>query len=1291
MIFRFYRKPALSEAARARLSPSLACESEWCFNVETDEILTAKEMKRLAWLITETYEPANSGRSSYLSRFRTQIEIGPRLNFETAWSSTAVSICHTWGLTKVRRMERSLRLGVDAVLTKEQREVFTAPFYDRMTQMFYLEPISSFVSGLKPEPVRIVPVMEQGVAALEAINRERGYAMDAQDLEIWMNLFRDLKRSPTDVEVFQCAAPNSEHCRHGFFKGRLKIDGVLMPESLMQIVQTPWKKHPGNSLIAFCDDSSAIRGSQIRTLIPIKPGFCSYFDFQLITYHPTLTAETHNFPSGVSPFDGGATGGGGRIRDNECVGRGGLVIAGGAGYCQDNLHIPGYNLPWEDEWKHPEELASPLEILIRASDGISDYGNKFGEPVIYGFTRTFGMELPDGRRGWYKPIVYTVGAGQMDDRHVQKGKPEEGMLLVRIGGPDHRIGMGGGPASSMMQGENTAKLDFDAVQRGDAQTEQRMNRVVRAGVEMGDENPFVSAHDLGAVGNCNAFTELADPAGAKINVRAFPLGDPSLSVVEIWGNESQERNGFLVWPDRFDVIREIADREGISCVIVGQITGDGWLILHDDNDGTDPVKLPLDRILGAIPIKTFELARIKPVRKPLELPDSTVEEFLDRVLRLPSVGSKRFLTTKVDRSVTGLVAQQQCVGPRQITLCDFAAIAQSHFEKTGVALSLGEQPIKGLLSPQAMARMGFAEALLNMTGALISDIADIRSEANWMVAAKLPGEGAWLYDAACALRDIMVQAGPAIDGGKDSLSMAAKTKSPSGDMQIVKAPGQLVIANYAPMPNITRRVTPDFKRGGSAIVFVDLAEGRVRLGASALAQVYNQVGDDCPDVEDVPLLVRAFKAVQDLISRNLILAVHDRSDGGLIVALLEMAFAGNVGLDINLHSCASAAEFLFNEELGLVIECENPGNVLWYLEKAGICAYTIGNTTPLSESVNITVQYNDALVLRAEMPKLRAIWEETSSQIDRLQANPECVEEETKVNSLLTLPRYYRPFLTNKSFSVPMLSAMLSKPKVAILRTRGSNGDREMTSAFFMAGFDTKDVTMSDIVSGKATLDEFQGLVPVGGFADADVFDAGKGWAGTVKFNERVYEQFRRFYDRKNTFSFGVCNGCQFMALLGWIPWFGLPDAKQPRFIRNVSGRFESRFPAVKIFPSPAIMLRGMEGCVLPVHVAHGEGHCYFPDEGVYIETLDRKLAPMRFVDHECLITERYPLNPNGSRAGITALCSPDGRHLAMMPHPERAFLPWQWHYWPSSWPVGQVAPWFVLFQNAYEWCLENR
>ncbi len=815
-----------------------------------------------------------------------------------------------------------------------------------------------------------------------------------------------------------------------------------------------------------------------------------------------------------------------------------------------------------------------------------------------------------------------------------------------------------------------------------------MNRLFRACIELGKDNPIITSHDLGAGGDCNALPELADPAGAKINLRAIPLGDQSLSVLEYWGNESQERNAILIWPDRFEEIKEICDREGIPCTIVGQVTGDGWLILHDENDGSTPVNLPLDKVLGGLPPKTFKLQRIIPKRKPLRLPPNVnAREVLDLVLRLPSVGSKRFLTTKVDRSVTGLIAQQQCVGPNQLTLSDFAACAQSHFGLSGVALSLGEQPIKGLISPQAMAHMSVAEALLNMIGAKITNLTDIKCSANWMLAAKQPGEGVWLYDAACALRDILTELGIAIDGGKDSLSMAAKTLGPNGNMQIVKAPGELVIANYAPMKDITYKVNCDLKKPGNNLLFIDLSSGKNRLGGSALAQVYAQVGDDCPDVSDVGLLKRTFEAIQQLIKQGLVLSVHDRSDGGLIVTLLEMAFAGNVGLKVDLKNKDNPVKTLFNEELGLVLECEKSKDILEFLKDQKIPVQDIGKVG--QPDGLITIKCNKKKVLEAKMTELRQVWERTSTEIDKLQANPKCVKEETKVNSRLVSSPPYKLTFNPKPTSKNILQSS-SKPKVAILREQGSNGDREMASAFWLAGFEPHDVTTGDLLSGRVNLDDFRGVAFVGGFSFADVLDAGKGWAGVICFNKQVAQQFTQFYQRPDTFSLGVCNGCQLMALLGWVPWSDLPGEKQPRFIRNESERFESRFTTVKIMPSPAIMLHGMANSVLGVWVAHGEGRLYVSSDEMLGNILEKRLAPLCFVNRNNFPTTVYPFNPNGSPEGITALCSPNGRHLAMMPHPERTFLLWQWPWLPQEWEDLKASPWLQLFQNAYKWCMEK-
>jgi phosphoribosylformylglycinamidine synthase len=787
-----------------------------------------------------------------------------------------------------------------------------------MTECLYEQPLQTFETGILPEPVFEIPLLEKGANALLEVP---GLAMDEWDRNLYYDYFvKEEGRNPTIVEIRDLDNANSEHSRHGYFKGKQIINGLVMPETLMDIVKSTLKANPSNSIIAFKDNSSGIKGYDCWTIVPEQPGKPAPFKKQKVHYHIIFTAETHNFPTGVAPFPGAETGTGGRIRDVQATGKGGLVVAGTAAYCVANLLIPSYDLPWEDKNSaYPSSLASPLTIEIRASDGASDYGNKFGEPVIIGFTRSFDQRLQNGERwAWIKPIMFTGGIGQIDARHVEKDEAQRGMLIVQVGGPAYGIGVSGGSASSKLQGENEEELDFNAVQRGDAEMEQKMNRVIRACIEMGDHSPLVSIHDQGAGGPANVLKELVEKAGGKIKLRQIKLGDPTLSVLKIWIAEYQERCGFLINRERIEEFESICQREKVNCEILGEVIGDGRFLVHDEKDDSTPVNLNLAKVLGNMPQKTFKDERMEYSLKPLQLPDDlSVEEALSRLLRNLAVGSKRFLTNKVDRSVTGLIARQQCCGPLQLTVGDVAVIAQSHFGLTGAATSIGEQPIKMLVNPKAGARMAVGEALTNMVWAQIHRLQDIKCSANWMWAPKLPGEGAALYDAACSMRDLMIQLGIAVDGGKDSLSMATRIRE-----EIVKSPRELVISAYATMPDITKVVTPDIKGPGhSKLILIEIAKDKARLGGSALAQVYGQVGNETPDVDDPEMLKRAFEAIQKLMSENLILAGHDISDGGLVTTFLEMAFAGNCGLNIRADGPWSPFERLFAEELGAVIEC----------------------------------------------------------------------------------------------------------------------------------------------------------------------------------------------------------------------------------------------------------------------------------------------------------------------------------------------------------------------------------
>jgi len=1264
---------------------------EYCFNIETSAPLTTGELKILRWLLAETFELEHFGEKSFLKPVRNVIEVGPRLDFETAYSTNAVAICHACGVEKVTRVERSRRhlLSPDV-----DRDDFIARNHDRMTESPYHQPLKSFATKAVPEKVYDVPLMAGGIAELAKFNRQHGLGMDEWDIEFYLNLFtRILRRNPTNVELFMLGNNNSEHSRHWFFKGKLVIDGRQVPDSLLQLVKSTLFTNPANSVIAFSDNSSAIRGYRIQTITPRQPGACSPFVPEQFDYNLLFTGETHNYPSGVQPFQGATTGTGGRIRDGHATGRGSLVIAGTAGYCTAALNIPDHSIPGEPVGlAYPFELASPLEILIEASNGASDYGNKFGEPIIQGFVRTFEQILPDNeRRGWVKPIMFTGGIGQIDARHTKKEQPKRGMLIVQVGGPGYRIGMGGGSASSMLQGENIAELDFNAVQRGDAEMENKLNRVIRACVEMGDENPILVVHDQGAGGPANVLTEITDPAGGNIGIRRIRLGDPSLSVVEIWCAEYQERCAFLIHPGRIEEFSAICRREKINCEVLGEITEDGRIVVSDEQDNSTPVDLPLDRVLGELPQKSYIIERVPRKLKPLRLPrELSVAEATRLVLRLPSVGSKGFLVRKVDRAVTGLVAQQQCCGPLQLPVSDVAVVAQSHFGLTGAAIAIGEQPIKMLIDEKAGARMSVGEMLTNMVSARISSLGHIKCSVNWMWAAKLPGEGARIYDAATAMAELMTALGIAADGGKDSISMAAKVGSEN-----VKSPGEVVISGYATMPDISKKATPDIKRPGeSKLVFIDLAEGRNRLGGSALAQAFGQIGDDSPDVDDPSLLISAFNAVQRMVDDNLVLACHDRSDGGLITALAEMAMAGNCGISIQLTDKEAVIPQLFCEELGLVIEClaVNEKLVQGILHEYGVPFLILGNT---EREKQVIIRHGHSVALDIGTAELLSWWEATSDRLEEEQMNPVVAGEQVQYRNRSGV-RYRLTF--EPGATPPEILHRTDKPKVAIIREEGSNADREMASAFFWAGFEPWDIAMTDLAEERITLDRFRGVAFVGGFAYADVLDSAKGWAGIIRFNPKLHEMFHHFFNRKDTFSLAICNGCQLMALLGILPWQGIPEKEQPRFIRNTSGRFESHWGMVRISESPSIMLKGMAGSILGIWTDHGEGCLYCPNPEILLNAQQQGLTPMAYVDDEWTPTAKYRFNPNGSPLGIMSFCSPDGRHLAMMPHPERSFLLWQWPWIPEEWKtrkwqsdVGALhlwaSPWLRLFQNAREWC----
>ncbi|KAG5675733.1 hypothetical protein PVAND_005611 [Polypedilum vanderplanki] len=1345
-ISRFYNLIAFDEAKintilkdLRKIYDNISCvKTEKSFHVELIEghSLSNEDEKKLRWILKNTQEKDNLTKEPSLKASKKNhilIEIGPRFNFSTAESTNSVSICHSIHLTSIIRIETSIRYLIELdenskLLTAEDELILVDHLSDRMTQCRYTDeniPHDSFDERLPKEKESwfYVPVLTQGRKALQEVNSKMGLAFDNWDLDYYTDLFTNvLKRDPTSTELFDCAQSNSEHSRHWFFKGRMIIDGKEEEKSLIKMIIDTQNYSNQNNTIKFSDNSSAIKGFKCKTLHPtsfIEPGKMETkeVDLDLI-----FTAETHNMPTTVAPFPGATTGTGGRIRDVQGVGRGGHTIAGTAGYCVGVLNIPDYHLPYETQNQlYPPSFASPLKIIIEASNGASDYGNKFGEPVLSGFAISYGLTNAQNERDEYvKSIMFSGGLGTMDGTyHRKKIDPERGMLLAKIGGPVYRIGVGGGAASSVeVQGDNKCELDFNAVQRGDAEMENKLNRVVRACIEMGDENPILAIHDQGAGGNGNVLKELVEPnyAGAVIFSKEFQLGDPTINALELWAAEYQENNAILCKPEDRKLLTDICERERCPINFVGVVTGNGYVTLIEEkadfkkyldreNIPSDvPFDMNLKYVLGEMPRKVFDLERKKKSLMPLKFLDDDChyQNYLDRVLSILAVGSKRFLTNKVDRCVTGLIVQQQCVGPLHTPLADYALTLTSHFEKNGIATSIGTQPIKGLINAEAGARMSIAEAISNLVFVKITELADVKCSGNWMWAAKLPGEGAKMYDACKAMCEMMKELNIAVDGGKDSLSMAARVSG-----ETVKSPGTLVISTYAPCPDVTLRITPDLKAPSEnkvgELIWINI-DGKFRLGASALAQSLKQQGNDSPDIENVIALKNAFNVTQKLLEKKLLLSGHDISDGGLIVCLIEMAIGGMCGISVDLKnamkifkleetSIENVLKILFAEECGWILECksEHLKTILDEYKNSNVNAIHIGKSKDFGMQSRIKIMFENFSII--DMTTLEAIkkWERTSFEFEKLQMNLKCAEEEYNSYDLRSGPKYFLSF--NPDDAIKLLKKPSDPWRVAVIREEGVNGDREMIAALLKANFEVYDVTMSDLLDRKAFLENYRGIIFPGGFSYADTLGSAKGWAASIRFSDLLQPQFENFKIRKDTFSLGVCNGCQLMSLIGWIDYeenSTNDDVPSIALLHNKSGRFECRWSTLKVASSNAIMLRRMQGSVLGCWVAHGEGRFSFKNQQVLKNLKASNSIALHYVDDDMKPTEKYPLNPNGSVEGIAAICSKDGRHLAMMPHPERCCEMFQWPFLPSDFKT-ENCPWQSMFNEANIWCCENK
>lgn len=1275
--------PALSSFRVQKLLSDFQQESlpvkgiyaEFVHVVDLESDLTSEKKSTLEKLLT--YGPSLEAKDPEGSLF----VVAPRPGTISPWSSKATDIAHICGLSEIKRIERAVAYYVDfnGGVTEEVSKKVKAKIHDRMTQKVFQAFHQLDVLFLHEEPKKLVevPILTEGRLALERADKEMGLALASAEIDYLVESFTALKRNPTDVELYMFAEMNSEHCRHKVFGAAWTIDGEQKDLSLFQMIKNTYKMHSTNILSAYKDNAAVMNGAAKAGRYYADPKTNKY-GWHEEPIPILMKVETHNHPTAISPFPGAATGSGGEIRDEGATGRGSKPKAGLTGYSVSNLKIPGYEQPWEKDFGNPARLASPLDIMIEGPLGGAAFNNEFGRPNILGYFRTFEEEVPSTKgkevRGYHKPIMLAGGLGNIKEEFISKGHINPGDALIALGGPAMLIGLGGGAASSVTSGSGNEDLDFASVQRGNPEMQRRCQEVIDRCWALEKENPISFIHDVGAGGLSNAFPELVNDGGlgGKFELRKVPNDEPGMSPYEIWSNESQERYVIAVPQDKLQVFDAICKRERCPYSVVGTAVEQKQLTLTDSHFNNTPVDMPLNVLLGKPPrmIRDNHSAK-RPLSATPTLDKQTVGDVAKRVLANPSVADKTFLITIGDRSVTGMIARDQMVGPWQVPVADVAVTTATLDSNEGEAMSIGERAPVALISPAASARMAVAEALTNMAAASIDDMGRINLSANWMASPNYEGDGADLYEAVQSIgMELCPELGITIPVGKDSMSMSTVWEDEKGKHNVT-APISVVISAFAPVADARITLTPVLQKKASRLLLVDLARGKNRMGASIAAQVFCELGNTAPDVDNAKELRTFFETVQKLNKAQKILAYHDKSDGGLFVTALEMAFAGHTGVTLDVSALkGSLIEILFNEELGAVLQVadENVSAVKDAFAAAGLgdCVTDVGT---LNDSYEFIVgDY------KAGISELRSIWSDTTRRIAALRDNPECAESEYQ----LKLEQDDPGISPKVTFDVSVKKDYESRPKMAILREQGVNGEVEMAAAFDRAGFESIDVHMTDILSGKISLQDFQGLVACGGFSYGDVLGAGEGWAKSILFHAKARQEFEEFFRRENTFTLGVCNGCQMVSNLKDL----IPGAEHwPRFVQNLSERFEARFSSLKIEETPSVLLKGMAGSVLPIAVAHGEGRAEFASREAAEACLKTGLVSLRYVDGKHQYTERYPLNPNGSPFGITGLTSKDGRALIMMPHPERVFRTVQNSWHPADW--GEYAPWMKLFLNA--------
>jgi phosphoribosylformylglycinamidine synthase len=1212
--------------------------------------------------------------------------VTPRKGTISPWSSKATDIFHNCGLAGIHRVERGTCFvvrGDRGPLPLDILQPVLGLLHDRMTEGVYLD-VADIFDRMEPAPLVIVDVLKSGVSALRRANTELGLALSEEEMAYLHEAYSAAGRNPTDVELVMFGQVNSEHCRHKVFNAEWILDGVPKDISLFGMIRNTHAKHPGGTLVAYRDNSAVVEGFEDVWYEVARDGTRRY-QATPGRIDMIMKVETHNHPTAISPYPGAATGVGGEIRDESATGRGSKSKAGLSAFMVSNLRVPGFEMPWENNAADsPSRIATPLSIMIEGPIGGARFGNEYGRPQLMGLFRTYEDFHAGRRRGYHKPIMVAGGMGNIKRECVSKRPIAAGSLIVQLGGPAMRIGLGGGAASSMATGSNAAGLDFDSVQRDNAEMQRRCQEVIDACIAMGEKNPILSIHDIGAGGLSNGCPELVAESGGEFDLRRIHNEDRSMSPMEIWCCEAQERYVLAINPECEALFRELCERERCKWAVIGRATGDKRLVLHDKHFGNDPINIDIDVILGKPPRMLRNVRHVRQPHPALRLDGVSIADAAERVLRMPAVADKTFLITIADRTVTGLVTRDQMAGPWQTPVSDVAVTSTSRDSFTGEAMAMGERTPLALIDPPASGRMAVAEALTNMAAACVGRIGSVKLSANWMCACGEDGEDASLYDTVRAVAmDFCPRVGVAIPVGKDSLSMRTVWRSADGTSHKVVAPLSLVVSSFAPVLDVRKTVTPDLKPGSSRLLFADLSRGRNRLGGSVLAQAYNQVGDVSPDADSPEELASFFRAIQRLVERGLLMAYHDRSDGGLFVTLAEMAFAGRRGAAATVNATGSGIlAALFSEELGAVLQVADDKldavTSVFADEGIGDMCRDIG--APADDGRLTFSDANGETLFSERVLALHRAWSELTFRMQSLRDDPVCAREEYDRLQDETDPGMTFKLTFNPA-SAPLLKRSGSaRPLMAILREQGVNGQVEMAAAFGRAGFECIDVHMTDLQRGKETLDRFAGLVACGGFSYGDVLGAGSGWAKSILFNDGLKEMFAAFFARHDSFTLGICNGCQMISQLKGI----IPGAESwPVFRRNRSEQFEARYSTVEILPSPSVLLRGMEGSRLGIPVAHGEGRADFSSTGSEQAARAGKMVCARFVDSRGEATERYPFNPNGSPGGITAFTTTDGRVTIMMPHPERAFRSVQLSYAPPEWRSIEQGPWLRLFQNA--------